>query len=105
MEAFARSVFFNPAGNDATGTETANRDLCIQTLSGWIADIHAGRSETLTPDDARKLAIGVSAVIDGISLERSLNPVGMTAAEALQIALDIIGPKIGVVFAFPDGAA
>ena len=119
LEAFIRSVLFlNTADRNQMNiwvsfqdlvlrnTELAaaraeNYDRLLQTLGGWITDICVGRGEELTPAVVRKLAIGVNSVIDGVWLECSLNPSRMAPEEALEIALDMIGAKLGVAFAEP----
>ena len=81
---------------EISAAEAENHDLYIGSLSAWIADIHAERGGSLTPDEARRLAVGTKALIDGVWLECSLNPSRMTPDEALAIALRMIGAGIGV---------
>ena len=117
LEAFTQSVlFFNVADRnrmnmwlsfqelvvtdeEVAAAQAAIYDHFLEALAGWIADIHAGRGEELEPAAVRKLAIGVNSVIDGVCLECSLNPSRMTPGEALEIALDMIGKRLGVAFA------
>jgi len=73
-------------------------ELYAQELSNCVKEIYANRGETLASDAAWKLAIGIHSVIDGVWLECSLNPSRMTPDEALEIALDLIGARIGVSF-------
>ena len=84
---------------EVAAAQAENYDLFLEALAGWIADIYAGRGEALEPPAVRKLAIGVNSVIDGVWLECSLNPSRMTPDEALEIALDMIGARLGVTFA------
>ena len=117
LEAFTRSVLFSGAADrrqmniwvsfqelvitepEVAAAQAENYDLFLETLGGWITDICAARGEQLTAAAVRKLAIGVNSVIDGVWLECSLNPARMTPEEALEIALDMIGAKLGVDFA------
>ena len=103
MEAFARSVIFGATDRNTAGTPAEVSDRYIRALSQWMVEIHAGRGEMLTPEKAVKLAIGANAVIAQLSRERSLDPARMTSAEALQVALDMIGARIGVDFAAANG--
>jgi AcrR family transcriptional regulator len=117
LKAFTRSVLlFNAADRsemniwvsfqelvitdaEVAAAQAEHYDLFLEALAGWITDIYAGRGEQLMPGAVRKLAIGVNSVIDGVRLECSLNPSRMTPEEALEIALDMIGAKLGVAFA------
>ena len=119
LEAFTRSVLFSGADDrrqmniwvsfqelvitepEVAAAQAEAYDLLLETLGGWITDIYAARGEQCTPDAVRKLAIGVNSVIDGVWLECSLNPMRMTPEEALEIALDTIGARLGVAFAAP----
>ena len=81
-------------------------DQYIERLSGWITEIHTARGETLTAGETRSLAVASKSMIDGVWLECSLNPSRMTDGEALGIALDVIGSRLGVSLAhLPDGSA
>jgi len=73
-------------------------DRFVEEISGCIFAIHAVRGEALSVEAAREMALGVNAVIDGVWLECSLNPSRMTTEEALYIALDMIGTRLGVSF-------
>ena len=73
-------------------------DLIIREIAAIIVQIYAGRGEALDPDAARRLAMGIYAVIDGIWVEMSLDPARITADEGLALALDMIGGRIGVDF-------
>ena len=117
LEAFTRSVLFSGAADrrqmniwvsfqelvitepEVAAAQAETYDLLLETLGGWITDIYAARGEQLTPAAVRKLAIGVNSVIDGVWLECSLNPARMAPEEALEIALNMIGANLGVVFA------
>lgn len=116
LEGFVRSVlFFNAADRKQmniwvsflelvitdsriSAAQAANYDLFIQNLGRWLIRIFEDRGEELTAIEARKLAIGINSVIDGVWLECSLNPTRMTPEEALDIALDIIGARLAVTF-------
>ena len=119
LQAFTRSVLFSGAADrrqmniwvsfqelvitepEVAAEQAESYDLLLETLGGWITDIYAARGEPCTPAAVRKLAIGVNSVIDGVWLECSLNPLRMTPEEALEIALDTIGARLGVAFAEP----
>ena len=105
IEAFARSVIFSATDENTTETRTEVSGRHIRKLSLWISEIHTGRGETLAREEADKLAIGANAVISQLSREPSLDPARITAEKALLIALDMIGPRIGVTFGAPDGAS
>lgn len=92
---FLEAIITDP---EISAAEAENYDLYIESLSSWITDIYVERNESLTPDEARKLAIGTKSLIDGVWLECSLNPSKMTPDEALDIALRMIGAGIGVSF-------
>ena len=116
LKAFTRScLFFNAANTEQmkiwvsflesvitdpniSAAQAAIHDRFIDAVSVWVTRICADRGESLTPDQARRLAIGVFSVIDGVWLECSLNPTRMTSDEALEIALDMIGARLGVTF-------
>ncbi|MDE0457821.1 MAG: TetR/AcrR family transcriptional regulator [Chromatiales bacterium] len=73
-------------------------EFFLQELADCLTRIYAQRGETPSPDDIRRLAIAIYSAIDGIWLECALNPSRMTPDEALKIALDLIGPRIGISF-------
>ena len=73
-------------------------EFFLQELGDCLTEIYATKGETPSPDDIRSLAIAIYSAIDGIWLECALNPSRMTPDEALKIALDLIGPRIGVSF-------
>ena len=73
-------------------------ELFVQEYSSIVTRIYANRGETLAPESARKIAIGINSVLDGLWLECSLNPSRMTPDEAVEIALDLIGARVGVSF-------
>ena len=116
LKAFTRSIlFFNAADrtqmniwvsflepvitdSKISAAQAANYDRFIGALSVWITRIYVSKGESLTPEQVRRLAIGVNSVIDGVWLECSLNPSRMTPDEALDIALDMIGARLGVTF-------
>ncbi|MDE0330679.1 MAG: TetR family transcriptional regulator C-terminal domain-containing protein [Nitrospinae bacterium] len=85
--------------DDFLEEHAAQYDRYLRIMSGWITGIHRGRGESLPPDEADKLAIGVMSVIDGLWLECALNPSRMAPDDALEIALDMISARIGVSFA------
>ena len=66
----------------------------LEALGGWIAVICAVRSERLTPPAVRKLAVGVSAAVNGDRLTCALNPSRVTPEEALETALETIGARL-----------
>ena len=117
LESFTRSVLFSGATDrrqmniwvsfqelvitepEVAAAQAESYDLFLEALGGWISDIYVARGEQLAPAAVRKLAIGVNSVIDGVWLECSLNPSRMKPEEALEIALDMIGAKLGVAFA------
>ena len=86
---------------DISAEQSEVYEIYVRELSSYITHIYAGRGETLTSDAAWKLAIGIHSVIDGLWLECSLNPLRMTPDQALEIALDLIGARIGVSFSDP----
>ena len=97
---FLESVITNTR---ISAVQAENYDRSIGALSVWITRIHAGRGEHLSPDQVRRLAIGVYSVIDGVWLECSLDPLRMTPEEALNIALDMIGARLDITFATFSG--
>ena len=117
LEAFTRSVLFSNAADrkqmklrvsfqelvitneQVAAAQAENYDRFLQALGGWIKELYAGGGKDLTTADVRKLAIGVNSVIEGVLLRCTLNPSAMTPDEALEIALDMIGSKLGVSFA------
>ena len=117
LEAFARSVLFFYAADrrrmkirvsfqglvitheEMAAAQAENCDRFLQALGGWIRELYADRGEKLTAAAARKLAIGVNSVIEGVLLRCVQNPSRMTPEEALAIALDMIGARVGVSFA------
>ena len=120
LAAFTRSVLFFDAADrgqmniwvsfqeliitdpEVAAAQAEYYDLFLEALAGWITDIYAARGEQLEPAAVRKLAIGVNSVVDGVRLECSLNPSRMSPDEALEIALDMIGAKLGVTFSDVD---
>lgn len=116
LEAFTRSILFSKAASaeimsiwanfvelvttnrEASAAQAATYDQFIEEISNCVVGVYAGRGESLTEDSARKLALGINSVIDGIWVECSLDPSRMEPEEALEIALDIIGARIGVSF-------
>ena len=116
LAAFTRSVLFFDAADrsqmniwvsfqeliitdpDVATAQAEYYDLFLEALAGWITDIYAAKGMQLEPAAVRKLAIGVNSVVDGVRLECSLNPSRMSPDEALEIALDMIGAKLGVTF-------
>lgn len=122
LEAFVRSIFIFNADADrrqmkiwvsflepvitdpeVSAVQSEIYELFVQELSSIVTNVYAERGETLSPDSARKLAIGINSVIDGLWLECSLNPSRMTTEEALEIALDLVGARIGVSFSHGAG--
>ena len=120
LEAFIRSVFLYNAQRGTrqmrvwvsflelvmTDEEVARiqaeiYDVFIGEFAGALTGIYAERGESLCADSARDLAIGINSVMDGLWLECSLNPSRMGPEEALRIALNLIGPRIGVTFSEP----
>ena len=73
-------------------------DLYVKELSDCVEELFAERGEPLDPVTTRRLAIGIYSLIDGLWLEYALNPSRMTPDEALDIALDLIGARLGVSF-------
>ena len=73
-------------------------EFFLQELGDCLTKIYAIKGETPSPDDIRRLAIAIYSAIDGIWLECALNPSRMTPDEAFEIALNLIGPRIGVSF-------
>ena len=73
-------------------------EFFLQELVDCLTKIYATKGETPSPDDIRRLAIAIYSAVDGIWLECALNPSRMTPDEALKIALDLIGSRIGVSF-------
>ena len=120
LKAFARSVLFFYATDrertkirvsfqelvisnaEMAAAQAENYDRFLQALGGWISELYADRGEKLTAAAVRKLAIGVNSVIEGILLRCVLNPSRITPDEALAIALDMIGARVGVSFAGRD---
>ena len=117
LEAFARSIFQRRAGAgrkltkiwigflelvitdpEISAIQSEVYDLYVKELSECVEEIFAGRGEPINPDATRKLAIGIYSLIDGLWLEYALNPSRMTPDEALDIALDLIGARLGVTF-------
>ena len=74
-------------------------EFFLQEVEKCLTEIYAAKGETPSSDDIRRLAIAIYSMIDGIWLECALNPSRMTPNEALKIALDSIGLRIGVSFA------
>lgn len=122
LGAFVRSILFFDAGNaeqmriragfvdlvitdpDASAVQAATYERCIREIGNCVVRIRRLRGDSLSADAARKLALGINSVIDGVWLECSLNPSRMTPEEALDIALDMIGARLGVSFpARPGG--
>ena len=116
LAAFVRSVLFYNAANAeqmriwagfvelvitdsrASIVQAAAYERFIREISNCVIRIHDLRGESLSADAARKLALGINSVIGGVWLECSLNPSRMTPEEALDIALDMIGARLGVSF-------
>ena len=73
-------------------------EFFLRELADCLTRIFAQRDETPSPDEIRRLAIAIYSAIDGIWLECALNPSRMTPEEALRIALDLIGPRVGISF-------
>ncbi len=65
-------------------------------LAGLIADILAASGKTHCPDDIEALAIGTNAIIDGLWLERGLDPETFDTAEAAAIVCRFTGAALGV---------
>ena len=122
LEAFVRSIFIFNADADrrqmkiwvsflepvitnpqVSTVQSEIYELFVQELSGIVTNVYADRGETLSSNSARKIAIGINSVIDGLWLECSLNPSRMTPEEALEIALDLVGARIGI--SFSNGAS
>ena len=123
LEAFIRSVFLYNAERGTrqmrvwvsflelvvTDEEVARiqaevYDLFIGEFTSALTGIYSERGERLSADSARDLAMGVNSVMDGLWLECSLNPSRMGPEEALRLALNLIGPRIGVTFSEPATA-
>ena len=83
---------------EMAAAQAENCDRFLQALGGWIRELYADRGEKLTAAAVRKLAIGVNSVIEGVLLRCVQNPSRMTPEEALAIALDMIGARVGVSF-------
>ncbi len=79
-------------------------DLYLEEFSRTVTRIYAERGEALSAEEAYRHALGINAVLDGLWLECSLNPSRMTQEEALRVALDMIGKRIGVSYSNPPGA-
>ena len=73
-------------------------DFFHQELGDCLARIYASRGEALSLEDAGRLAIAIYSSIDGIWLECALNPSRMAPDEALKVALNLIGPRLGISF-------
>ena len=118
LEAFARTIllrradagrklmktwisFLEPVISDpeVSAIQSEVYDLYVLELSQCVEEMFANRGEPLDPESVRKLAIGIYSLLDGLWLECALNPSRMTPDEALEIALDLIGTRLGVSFA------
>ena len=120
LQAFARSVFlFDPVRGErmriwagflelmitdsrVAAVQAATRARLVREITGCVTGIYAARGERLSPDGAHNLALGILSTIDGAWLHHSLNPSKTTPSDALEIALDMIGGRIGV--SFPEDA-
>ena len=117
LEVFARTIFIRRASAgrrlmniwisflelvitdpDVSTIQSEVYDLYLEELRDCVTEIYAGRDEELSSDAARRIAIGIYSLIDGLWLECALNPARMTTDEALEIALELIGARIGVSF-------
>ena len=115
LEAFARTIllrradagrklmktwisFLEPVISDpeVSAIQSEVYDIYVQELSQCVEQMFANRGEPLDPEAVRKLAIGIYSLLDGLWLECALNPSRMTPDEALEIALDLIGTRLGV---------
>ena len=111
LEAFVRSILFNAAraeqmriwagfvdlvttDSNASAVQAATYERFIREIGNCVIRIHQLRGESLLADAARSMAVGINSVIDGVWLECSLNPSRMTPAEALDVALDMIGARL-----------
>ena len=92
---FVELVTTNP---EASAAQSESYERFIDEITNCLFRIYAGRGESLNEESAEKLALGINSVIDGVWLECSLNPSRMTPEEASEIALDMIGARIGVSF-------
>jgi len=92
---FVDLVITDPA---AAAVQATNRQRHVREIRGCITGIYAARGERLSPKAAQRLALGVNSAIDGVWLECGLNPSVATPEEALAIALDMIGGRLGVSF-------
>ena len=116
LEAFTRSIFrYNAAhaenrriwasfvelvttNAEVAAVQVASCESHLQEIRDCVAGIYAARGEKLSPDAADRLALGINSIIDGAWLECGLNPSRMTLEEAMEIALDMIGERLGVSF-------
>lgn len=116
LEAFTRSVLsLDTEGGERTriwvnflelaimnsqvaAIRAVSHERYLREIGGCVTGIFAARGDRLSPEGAQRLASGINAIIDGVWLERSLNPHRMTPEEALTIALEMIGARLGVCF-------
>ncbi len=92
---FVELVTTNP---EASAAQAENYERFIEEITNCLFRIYAGRGESLNQESAEKLALGINSVIDGVWLECSLNASRLTPDAAAEIALDMIGARIGVTF-------
>ncbi len=83
---------------EAAAVQATNRERHVREIRGCLTGIYAARGEQLSPDAAQRLALGINSTIDGMWLECGLNPSVASPEEALTIALEMIGGRIGVSF-------
>jgi AcrR family transcriptional regulator len=65
-------------------------------LAGLIAAILKAQGKQHTQDDVKTLAIGTNAIIDGLWLERGLDPETFDAGQAARIVCRFAGATLGV---------
>ena len=65
-------------------------------LASLLADILTAEEKPAETEDVAALAIGTNAIIDGLWLERGLDPQTFNAEEATQIVCRFVGATLGV---------
>ncbi len=92
---FVELVITDP---EVAALQATSRAQYIREIRGCVTGIYAARGEQLSPDSAQTIAQGINAIIEGMWFERILDPVGIKPDDALEIALDMIGGRMGVSF-------
>lgn len=90
----------------STLTEPQVRKAHAQTYGDFrkqigrhIDDLLKSQGRSHPPDEVEALAIGVNAIIDGLWLERGLDPATFNATQAINIVYRFVGSTLNIDFA------